>query len=115
MIGCRVFVALLGLLATACATAIGTTPLSALSREQVKGHLGKLLASGLSASRVKGALNVLRACLTAAVEDGGIPGNPAARLGRFAGRSGDIRELEIFSPEELRRLLATAERGVPEA
>lgn len=95
--------------------AIGNAPLTALSRDQIKTHLGKLLASGLSANRVKGALNVLRACLTAAVEDGAIPGNPAARLGRFAGRSGDVRELEIFSAEELGRLLATAERDVPEA
>ena len=93
---------------------LGTAPLTALSREQIKVHLGKLLASGLSASRVKGALDVLRACLTAAVEDGAIAGNPAARLGRFAGRSGDVRELEIFSVEDLGRLLATAERDVPE-
>jgi integrase len=94
--------------------AIGSSPLNALTRERIKAHLGTLLGSGLSTSRVKGALNVLRACLTAAVEDGLIPRNPAARLGRFAGRTGEVRELEIFSAEELTKLLDTAEREVPE-
>jgi integrase len=41
--------------------------------------------------------------------------DPAARLGRFAGRTGDLRELEVFSAEELSGLLATAERQLPEA
>ena len=93
---------------------LGPKPLATISREQVKTQLGKLLASGLSANRVRGTLNVLRACLTAAVEDGLLPGNPAARLGRFAGRTGDVRELEAFSAEELAALLTTAERETPE-
>jgi len=59
-------------------------------------------------------LHVLRACLSAAVEDGLILGNPASRLGKFATRSGKAREIATFSREELTILLETAEREMPE-
>ncbi|MBI3455457.1 MAG: site-specific integrase [Candidatus Rokubacteria bacterium] len=94
---------------------LGARPLTAITREQVKTRLGEMLTAGLRPSRVKGALNILRACLNAAVEDGLILGNPAARAGKFAGRAGSSREVEAFSAEELSTLLATAERDWPEA
>lgn len=75
---------------------LGSLPLSAITREHVKTRLGEMLTAGLKPSRVKGALNIVRACLNAAVEDGVILGNPAARAGKFAGRSGTAREVEAF-------------------
>jgi hypothetical protein len=67
---------------------LGPKPLTSITREVVKTQLGKLLAAGLSPGRARGALNVLRACLTAAVEDGLLPGNPAARLGKRGSATG---------------------------
>lgn len=93
---------------------LGRLPLSAITRDRVKTVLGEKLAAGLKPSTVKGALNVLRACLSAAVEDAHLTGNPAARLGRFASCSGETREFEIFSREELTILLSTAAREFPD-
>jgi integrase len=64
---------------------------------------------------VKGHLDVLRACLSVAVEDQLILANPAARLGRFVTRSGETREVETFTRAELTALLETAEREMPDA
>ena len=50
--------------------AFGNVPLASRTRDRIKAQLGRLLGTGLSASRVKSVLNVLQACLTAAVEDG---------------------------------------------
>lgn len=93
---------------------LGRLPLSAITRDRVKTVLGEKLAGGLKPSTVKGALNVLRACLNAAVEDACLTGNPAARLGKFASCSGETREIEIFSREELTTLLSTAAREFPD-
>jgi hypothetical protein len=49
---------------------------------------------------------VLRACMYAAVEEGRLTGNPAARVGKFVGRT--RVEVDIFTREELTRLLVTA-------
>lgn len=93
---------------------LGTLPLSAITRDQIKTILGKKLAAGLKPVTVQGALHVLRACLSAAVEDSVIPANPASRLGKFATRTGEMREIETFSREELTILLETTEREMPE-
>ena len=58
-------------------------------------------------------LTVLRACLDAAVEEGRIAGNPASRVGKFIGRA--RVEADIFTREDLTRMLATAAQDMPEA
>jgi integrase len=58
-------------------------------------------------------LTVLRACLYAAVEEGRIAGNPAARVGKFIGRA--RVEVDIFTREDLTRMLATGAQDIPEA
>jgi integrase len=94
---------------------LGGAPLAALHREEIKRTLGAKLASGLKVSTARGLLNVLRACLSSAVEDRLIPANPATRLGRFAARSGDASEaVETFTRDELATLLETAERETSE-
>lgn len=58
-------------------------------------------------------LTVLRACLYAAVKEGRIVGNPAARVGKFIGRA--RVEVDIFTGEDLTRMLATTAQDMPEA
>jgi integrase len=95
---------------------LGRTPVASLHRDDIKRTLGEKLAGGLKASTACGLLNVLRACLTADVEDRVISANPASRLGKFAARSGDTSAVvDPFTREELSTLLEAAERQMPEA
>ena len=77
--------------------------------------LREKLGAGLKPKTVRGHLDVLRACLSVAVEDELIPANPAARLGKFATYSGETREVETFTRAELTTLLQTTEREMPDA
>ena len=95
--------------------AAGRTPLTALTRERIKAVLGEKSGGGFKPKTVKGHLDVLRACLSAAVEDQLISVNPAARLGKFVTRSGDSKEVETFTRAELTALLGTGEREMPGA
>jgi integrase len=58
----------------------------------------------------------LRALLASAVDDGILPSNPAARIGRFVtNREGTPTErLDPFTAEEVRHLLATCQAHFPE-
>ena len=62
---------------------LGRLPLTGLTRDHIKTMLGEKLSAGLKPITVRGHLDVLRACLSVAVEDELIPSNPAARLGKF--------------------------------
>jgi integrase len=69
--------------------------------------------AGMKANMARSMLGVLRTCLTAAVEEERIMGNPAAQVGKFTGRS--RTEVEIFTPKELVCLLQTTVEEMPEA
>jgi integrase len=68
---------------------LGEVTLPALTREHVKMVLSRKLAAGLKPNTVKLLLSILRACLNAAMEDGLIVSNPAARVGKFIPRTGE--------------------------
>jgi integrase len=95
---------------------LGDVPLTALTRDRIKMVLGDL-GQRLRATTIRASVIVpLQGCLSAAVEDGLLPGNPAARLGRFI-RS-DILPQERLDPftraEVNEALLPTAESEWPE-
>ena len=93
----------------------GDLPLTAVTRDRIKAELARLAATH-QADSIRGNLLVaLQACLSAAVEDGWLPANPAARLGRYI-RSDKLPQerLDPFTREELAHLLATAETDMPE-
>jgi integrase len=91
---------------------LGKLPLSGITREKVKTILQGKLMEGMKPNMARIMLTVLRACLYAAVEEGRLTGNPAARVGKFIGRA--RVEVDIFIWEELTRLLATAVQDMPE-
>jgi len=92
---------------------LGMLPLSGITREKVKTMLQGKLMEGMKPNMARSMLTVLRACLYAAVEDGRLTGNPAACIGKFVGRA--RVEVDIFTREELTRLLVTAAQEMPKA
>jgi len=63
---------------------------------------------------VRHALFTLHAILNSAVEDGLIPSNPAAHVGRVARTDqSEVTQIEVFRPAELRQLLEVAARDYP--
>jgi integrase len=92
---------------------LGMLPLSGITREKVKTMLQGKLMEGMKPNMARIMLTVLRACLYAAVEEGRLTGNPAARVGKFVGRA--RVEVDIFTREEITRLLVTAAREMPKA
>ncbi len=107
---------------------LGALPLTAITRERVRGFIRDVSARGnqrvksanpprpLSRATLKGTLQVLSALLGRAVEDGVIPTNPATGLARdiAAPTSSEVEEVEVFSPDELARLLSVAAQDSPE-
>ena len=61
----------------------GTTKLRILQGGAIKACLADKLAAGLSRGTVRIIYATLRALLNAAIDDGVIAANPAARLGRY--------------------------------
>jgi integrase len=95
--------------------ALGTTPLQALTRQQIKEVLAERMRAGLGRARVELALAVLTSCLNAAVDEGLVAANPALRLGRYTkDNRKPVREIEIFTPAELEHLLRTADQARPD-
>jgi hypothetical protein len=92
------------------------TPLKVVTRGAIKHCLAEWLAAGSRSKTVQARLHVLRACFTAAVEDGLIPGSPAARLGRFATQSAEnTRIIERFLPTRSPDASRKCERESPES
>jgi integrase len=84
---------------------LGSLPLSAITRERIKTILQRKLMAGMKANAARSMFSVLRTCLHSAVAEERIMSNPAARVGKFIGRP--RTEVEIFTSEELARLLRT--------
>jgi integrase len=102
---------------------LGALPLTAITRDRVKALIahefksGKLRKSrqGLAPRTVRAFINTLVAILNSALEDGLIPSNPAARLGKVIRRDQtQVEEIEVFTPDELTTLLEAAARDWPD-
>lgn len=103
---------------------IGSLPLTAITRETVRTLIGELARVGnrrtpgrpLSRGTISETLRTLSAILSTAEEDLLIPRNPVRRMGKYLAQSGaeEAEVVEVFTREELRRLLEIAERDCPE-
>ena len=103
---------------------VGSLSLSAITRERIKALVADMVKRGnlksedrLSSPRtVQAAMQTVVAILNSAVEDGLIPSNPAVRWGRVVRQDQhQVEEIEVFTPDELTRLLAATESGYPDA
>jgi integrase len=92
---------------------LGTLTLSAITRQLIKTIIQRKLMAGMQANTARSMFGVLRTCLNVAVEEARIIANPTARVGKFIARS--RTEVEIFTPEELTRLLQTTAEEIPKA
>ncbi len=104
---------------------LGPLPLTAITRETVRTLIGQM-AQGpnrrspdrlLARATVRETLRTLSVILSTAEDDGVIPFNPARRMGKYLGQGDggeETREVEVFSPEELARMLEAAARDWPE-
>jgi integrase len=98
----------------------GTMPLVAIDRPAIKQWAAGLLGEGLDYDTVFNLVLTVSAILTDAVEDKLLPSNPALRAGKKIlrrpkglGDDRDQQELEIFTEEEERAILATSKSGGP--
>jgi len=99
---------------------LGRLPLTSLTREAVRTALGDMVRAGnlrtpdkpVARATVREAVTTLSTILSTAVEDGLIPANPCTRLRKHIGNTGgqEAYEVEVFTRDELPRLLAVAER-----
>ncbi len=104
---------------------LGDRPLPTLTRGDIKGWIAGMLAGGNLRSKGKALdprsvysfLIPFQAVLAAAVDDGLLASNPAARTGRFATNRqvSQKDQLDIFTAEELRNLLTTCQGHFPES
>jgi len=107
--------------------ALGAVPVPSITRDMIRKRVAELLARGnlhatklprgLRAGTTKAILIPLRSCLSAAVEDGLLAANPAARIGRAikAAAPEEDRLSHALTSEELDLVLRRAEAEVPEA
>ncbi len=95
----------------------GTVPVQNLDRGRIKILLADKLNAGLEKRRVRKIQAVLRAMLNAAIEDGVIASNPAAKLGRVlkltVSNSTVQEEIKAMTKEQRHLFLATALREAP--
>jgi integrase len=99
---------------------LGPVPLTAITRQTVRDLVGTIQAQGsrrvadapIARATLRAVLNTVSVILGQALEDGVIPSNPCARLGKLLpkGKTDDTAEVEVFTPRELAHLLDLAER-----
>ncbi len=103
---------------------LGPVPLTSITRETVRNLIGEMLRGGnhrspgqpVSRGTIREALGTLSAILSTAEEDGLIPANPSRRMGKYLAQTGaeEVQEIEVFTRDELQRLLGVAEQDWPE-
>ncbi len=90
---------------------LGPTPLVALSRKCMRAAFDERLRQGYGLGTVRLMVAVLRAMLSAAVEDELLPGNPAFGIGRvIARRHRQTHEVRALSDAQVEDFLAAADR-----
>jgi integrase len=102
---------------------LGHLPLTSLTREVIRTALGDMVRAGnlrtpdkpVARATVREAVGTLSTILATAVEDGLLPVNPCAGLRRHIGNTGgqEAHEVEVFTPDELARVLAVAQQDHP--
>jgi hypothetical protein len=92
---------------------LGMLPLSDLTCEKVETMLQGKLMEGIKPNMARIMLTVLRACLYAAVDEGRLTANLAAPVAKFVGHA--RVQVDIFTREDLTRLLVTAAQEMPKA
>ena len=93
--------------------ALGDLELAAITREHVMDVMTHKLREGIKPITMKSLLNILHACLHAAVDDGVLTASPAARVGRLVARADAQGTVPVFSRQELQVLLSVAECAMP--
>lgn len=92
-------------------TPLDSFPVGRLTRSVIQGRVvDRMLGAGLSVATIKGALIVLSAMLTEAVDDEIVDRNAAAGLARRLGGGRPVRPPTIYEPADVARFLTTAER-----
>jgi integrase len=104
---------------------IGHLPLTAITRQTIRDLVATVQAQGSRRSKdkaiarptLRAVLGCVSVILGQAVEDGVMPSNPCQRLGKLLPAAAPDAEhvIEVFTSEELARLLAVAERDFPES
>lgn len=103
---------------------LGPLPLTHIKRETVRNLIAEMAQDGnrrspgrpIARGTALETLRTLSAILSTAEEDGVIPVNPCRRMGKCLSHGGseEAEEVEVFTREELRTLLAVAEDSCPE-
>jgi integrase len=111
-------------LTTRLLPALGSLPLTAITRERIKTLVAEQFRAGslrtegrsISPKTLRAVMSTLITVLNSAVEDGLIPSNPAARWGHVVrADQAEVEEVGVFTPEELTRLLEVTERDYSDA
>jgi len=104
---------------------LGSLPLTAIMRQTIRDLVGTVQAGGsrrtkgkpITRRTVQRVMTIVSVILGQALEDGLIPSNPGARLGKLLPPTMPDAEadIEVFTHRDLASLLAVAERDFPEA
>ena len=84
----------------------GETELTAITRDAIKDFISDLVGRGLAKNTIRLAVASLRVVLSAAVEDGVLASNPAAKVGQFVQTEKPERQAIAMEPEEVELFLA---------
>jgi integrase len=103
---------------------LGGVPLTAITRHTIRELIGAMVKVGnrrnptkpIARGTIREALAAVSAILATAVDDGLILANPCFGMGKHIGQTGatEAAEIEVFTREELGRLLALAETDWPD-
>jgi integrase len=89
--------------------ALGAMALQDLTRQHVRQTIQRWQAAGVKNSTLRWFLNVLQSCLEAAIEEGLIDANPAAKSTKWVLRTPPMpSRVDIFTAPELKHLLRKA-------
>ena len=91
----------------------GELKLTAITRDDVKSFAADLNARGLARNTIRLAVAALRVVLSAAVEDGILSANPAAKMGRFVQSHKTEHQAQAMAPHEVERFLEAAKEYCP--
>ncbi len=92
----------------------GSKPVTAVTRDDIRGLVTDLLAQGKSRSLVRNVVAPIRQTFNQLIEDGVATLNPAAKIGRYLKDTGDPRShIEPLTVEEETILLDTAQQHFP--
>jgi len=92
----------------------GDTELTAITRDAIKDFIAHLVERGLAKNTIRLAVASLRVVLSAAVEDGILASNPAAKVGQFVQTEKPERQAMAMEPEEVELFLTAVREQCPD-